>query len=73
MLKIAEGKVLTIKNVEARCQNHAVPLTEIEGSWGEPKEKEVKETIESDSEMQDEKPWENELKHVSKLFQRLNV
>ena len=30
--------------------------------WEEPKEKEVKETIESDSEMQDEKPWENELK-----------
>ena len=34
MLKIAEGKVLSIKNVEARCQNQAVPLTKIEGSLG---------------------------------------
>ena len=42
--------------------SHSVDLTHLsEEIWGEPEEKEVKETLDSVSEMQDEKPWEKDL------------
>ena len=49
--------------MKAHCQNQAVPLTSniYQKKFGENKRKEVKETLEFVSAMQDEKPWEEEL------------
>ena len=71
MLKTVVDKVLSIKNVEVHCQNQALPLTShiYQRKFGvNQKRKELKETLESVSEMQDEKLWGKDLELMFPSF-----